>query len=129
MQKLWKNCVVAAILLTTATSRVAYGACAENDLPCFRRGFLERGQEIDSLRRELGLKDQQVGTLQQQVLTQSVTIRTQNDALNAMAPALQAGERKWHESPQFWYGIGVGTGVLGTIAVVALSVWAVSQVR
>ncbi len=110
-------------LCLTATSN-ARAACAESDLPCFRRGFLERGQQLDSLARELGLNDQLIANQAEQIKLQAGTIDAQKRALDVAKPALAAGGRSAFEAPALWLGLGV---VLG-IGLTVLSAWALSQV-
>ncbi len=128
MLMLSRLCASAAIFLTLSPS-ISFAACGENDLACFRRGFLERGQQIDSLARELGLTQQlvQSKTEENAVLKQSNT--ELHATLQSIKPALQAGQRAWHEDPKLWYGLGVGTGVVATVVIVVISVWAAGQLR
>lgn len=103
-------------------------ACRENDLPCFQEGFLERGKQIDSLGRELSLTKQQLELSNGENSVLKLSNTSLKGSLDAVAPGLRAGERKWYESNQLWYGLGIGTGVLITVAGIVFTAWALGHV-
>jgi hypothetical protein len=121
--------IITTLLSITFLPNRSYAACTEHDLPCFRRGFLERGQQIDSLGRELGLARQLLSSKE----VENETLKNTNDvlkhSLSRMEPALKAGQRQWHESPQLWFAVGAGVGVLLAVAGMTLGAWALSQVQ
>lgn len=126
MKKLCALFVSAVILLTTATS---HAACAETDIACFRRGFLDRGIQIDSLKRELDIRIQTDKLHLEQINVLENANNALHQSLSSMAPALNAAERRWYEDERLWFGLGFGAGALVAIGLTVLGVWAVSQVR
>lgn len=115
-------CVSAAILWTPATSRAA---CLADDLACFKRGFLERGQQLDSLKRELGLAN----ALHRADIERYDALNASNTALkgalDATKPVLKMAERSVLEDPRLWFGLGFLVGM----GAVVLGAWALSQVN
>lgn len=122
MKKLLVSCVSAAILLTSVP---AVAGCGEADIACFRRGFLERGQKIDSLGREVMQLNALLKSKDEQIDTTQVALNSLKASLDSTSLAVKAGERKWHESPVLWFGVGVTAGIL----VVLVSAVALSQVH
>lgn len=120
MNKFWMSCVLAATLLT---SSLASAACRDDDLACFRRGFLERGREIDSLAHELGLTQQLLKTKDEQIVVLTDSNTSLKGALDTTRTALPAAQRAWYEDGRLWFGVGAGVGV----ALALLTVFLVAQ--
>ena len=121
MKKLIASFVLVATLLTAVTSNAA---CLADDLPCFKRGFLERGQQIDSLKRELELSQ----VLRKADMERYDALNASNTALkgalDATKPALKAAERSIIDDPRLWFGVGIVVGM----GVVLLGAFSLSQV-
>lgn len=114
MSKYSRSFALAAILIL-ATASNAFAGCREDDLACFRRGFLERGQVIDSMARELDTSKQLLQTKDLQIATQTVIIDAQSGALASAGRAIVANQRAWHEDPKLWFGIGTAAGILTVV--------------
>jgi hypothetical protein len=77
--------------------------------------LLNAQDEVVSLGRRLGLKDQQIKLLQagqQLVLEQRDLAQA---ALQSMTAAASGMRTRWYEHPSLWLGIGVVSGVLLTV--------------
>lgn len=112
------SCALAAIFCLLIVTK-ADAACRENDLSCFREGFLERGKQIDSLAAEIKLKDQLIGNQQAQITTLTTSNDQLNGALQDTRKTLPMLERKVWESPVLWLGIGFTVGVLSILGAAA----------
>ncbi len=116
---------LAVMFCLTATS--ANAACAESDLACFRRGFLERGLQLESFGRELELLKRQISSQNEEISVIKVADAALREALEATKPALKAAVRQWHEDPKLWFSLGIVAGVLFTVGVTVLGVWSLGQ--
>ncbi len=120
MRKLIALFVSAAILWT---SGLAHAGCEKDDLYCYKRLALDRGEQLESLARELGFANQLVASKEQTIRTLDLALSAMKEGVDATKPALKAAERHWYEAPVLW----LGAGVLFGIGLACLSVWAIGQ--
>lgn len=129
LTKLLLVCVLTASLppkyasATTEIKPAVAVACVEDDLPCLRLTLLNKQDEVISLGKRIGLREQQIQLLQQtvdmgreQLAIALSSNKTLLDAANKLVP-------HWYESPWLWFGIGVFIGG----GLVVLTAFAVSQ--
>lgn len=111
MMKYWLSCVLAATL-SISLPTAASAACLAEDVACWRHLSLQRGEQIDSLTREIGIQVQLLASKDAVISTQVQLLGELHTALDSARPALEAGTRKWHESPILWFAVGTGVGVI-----------------
>lgn len=133
MKRLLKTLLLVCVLTASLSPNLAHSAevpvvaitrsCAHDDLVCFRLLLLDKQDEVVSLGKQLGFRENQVKLLEESV--QLVT-----DQRNLMASSLKTLSDSaskliphWYQSPVLWAIVGFVAGV----GVAVLTVWGVGQ--
>lgn len=120
MMKLLLICVLTAsssdrVEVLGSPAAAVTRSCEVADLPCIRRLLLQKQDEVVSLAKQLGFREQQVELLQQSIKM----ITEQRDIAGSNAKALLESSAKlmphWYESPILWFGVGMFGGMLLTV--------------
>lgn len=127
MKRLLLGCALTVSFVKVSTGNVYASAtpgiavaqpCDVADLACLRRVLLQKQDEVTSLGRQLGLRDEQVKLLENSI---QVVTEQRDAALSTNQTLLKAADKlspKWYDSPYLWLfaGFFVGAGAAIGIA-------------
>lgn len=136
MKKLLLACALTVSLLLSNESSGAKGVtdvavpaavtklCNVADLPCLHRVLLDKNDEVLSLGRRLGFREQEIKVLQDAL---NIIVEQRDLAAASTNSLLKAANNlipHWYDSPLLWFAVGTLSGILLTV----LAGWAIGQV-
>jgi hypothetical protein len=107
------------LLLSISFSAIAAqsnSACDGDDLDCVKRLLAEKILDVESLRKQLAISQEQVKTANQLIdIWKDVADRGVEAGREAMAALRPA---PWYQAPVLWFGVGFTVAAALTVAIV-----------